>query len=445
MGYSRNSRIMTGGWSILVAEERLEKHEWDSVRHRRRWRHQPSESASCHPCRGFRRSSRPLREDINSPFVRAWRPILKGRSFKVLSMSSEAENAFHNYIKECTDGEIRDGIFVRYYRGRQDISEIEPSDLRSLLATIKETMNIALAGRNHVAEDFDDLPFHVDFIESDFASAVAFSDGTYAFIGITIPLVKDMRRISFEMSQSARIRQILGVQHELANRLEGLVFDNLLMLIVTHEFAHHVHGHVLRQDGNVKFFSEFDGKEESCTMQKHADEADADGYGTHHVLANTIDSPFRDTAVNALNLHEKSAELIDQTLCCCFVVLTCAYFSSRGLIDLEKNDVLTRPHPPQIVRLHYLLFHALSWCQKGRPLLVGWLTQEMVTLIMKAVAEELWGLESRRPWASQVAFMRSDKGKIYLKELGTLIDGQKAYLRKRSDEAEGRTVDQQQA
>jgi hypothetical protein len=150
---------------------------------------------------------------------------------------------------------------------------------------------------------------------------------------------------------------------------------------------------------------------EKAGWKGRGDEADADGYAVYHVLANTIGGPLRENAVTALNLHEKSAEVIDQTLLLCFVVVACAHFSSRSLIDIASVDISTQAHPLQAARLDYLMRHALLWCEPNRPLLVDRITQETFSRVMEVVADEMWGIESHRPWAEQVSFLRSDDGK----------------------------------
>jgi hypothetical protein len=324
------------------------------------------------------------------------------------------EEAFHNCLQQCRDGVIRECMFVRTYRGRKDLADVEPENLRSLLTTIKTTMNVGLVSRKRVPEHFDDLPFHFDYIESDFPNALAFRDESYAFIGITIPLIMEMLETSTDLSRSVRIRQILDLDEGIEDRLQAVLFQNLLTLIVTHEFTHHVHGHVIREKGTSTFYSEFDSNDGNGSMQK---QADADGYAVYHVLSNEINSPARDNTVTALNLREKSTEVIDQTLFLCFVVVACAHLSSHKLIDIERVDILTQSHPPQAARLDYLMRHAVLWCEPNKPLLVNWITQERFRRVMEVVADEMWGIESHRPWAAQTAFLSSDKGKEYLQEL----------------------------
>jgi hypothetical protein len=350
-------------------------------------------------------------------------------------MPSAPEDAFHNCLQRCDDGVVRDGMFVRSYRGRQELAELE---LMSLLATIKTTMNVALAGRKRLAEHFDDLPFHFDYIESDLSNALAFRDDSYAFIGVTIPLVTQMLETSAVLSQSARVRQVLGLGDTSAIKdgLSAVLFQSLLSFIVTHEFTHHVHGHIIRKPDTSKFFSEFDSADGNGTLQRQADEADADGYAAYHVLANFIDSPLRENIASALELRGKPTEVIDQTAFLSFVVVACAHLSSRKLIDLEREDILNLSHPPQAARLDYLMRHALLWCEANRPLLVGWMTQERFRQVMEVIAEELWGIESRRPWATQTAFLSSDNGKEYLRQISSLIDAQKAALRSIAGEAD---------
>jgi hypothetical protein len=182
-------------------------------------------------------------------------------------MPSAAEEAFHKCLEEC-DGVVLDHMFVRFYRGRQDLADVEPADWKSLLATIKTAMNIGLANRKRVPEHFDDLPFHFDYIDSESSNALAFRDESYAFIGITIPFVKEMLETGTDLSGSLRIRQVLDLGEGIEDQLRTVLFQNLLNLIVTHEFTHHVHRHVIRQQGGSKFFSEFDSIEGKGRMER---------------------------------------------------------------------------------------------------------------------------------------------------------------------------------
>ncbi len=223
-----------------------------------------------------------------------------------------AEEGFHTTLKECRDGMVIDAVFVRFYHGRKDLSEVEPADLREFLDRIKAKMNRDLAERKRVDHHVDDLPFHFDYIDSDFSNAVAFRDGSYAFIGMTVEFIEDLLRISEDLSRSGAIRQILGLADGVQDELKVVFFHNLLNLTVTHEFTHHVHGHVIRKQGGSKFLTEFDSSDQKGGLQNQADEADADGYAVYHVLANALDSPLREDTKRALRLQNAPDSHIQQ-------------------------------------------------------------------------------------------------------------------------------------
>jgi hypothetical protein len=351
-------------------------------------------------------------------------------------MASDAEEAFHKYLEESDDRIFKDGSYVKLYAGRLKLNEIDDVNIRTFLASIKRTMNVWLAERRFVEHHLDDLPFHFDYIESEFPNALAFRDDSHAFIGITIPLIDKMMETCKAVSQSARIRELLGLRSNIGDRVfEPFLFANLLNLVVTHEFTHHVHGHVARALKEKKFFSEFDANKTSGDMLRQAEEADADGYGTYHVLANSLDGDRRFNAVETLELSGRSAEEIDRVVLLCFVIVSCAYFSTNGLVNVKKDDPWRGTHPPEAARLDYLMRHTGLWCQANRPNLVDLISERTFTEIMEIVSTETWGVISEVRWKEQAEWLASTDGQQYRKELSRLIDQLKDRLGNGNDSA----------
>ena len=195
-------------------------------------------------------------------------------------MALEPAEALDNYVRENSDFVTRDGWRIPVYRGRQNVAELKREDLRSLFTILQDSFNEGLAQRKQVPEHIDDLPFYLDYIDSDFSNAVAFRDDSYAFIGLTVALMYELQEICARLGESEAIRRILGVEdaEEVREGLSVVLFQHLLSLVVTHEFTHHVHGHVLKHRPDAKFFSEFAAGNGSSNIERQAEEADADGY-----------------------------------------------------------------------------------------------------------------------------------------------------------------------
>jgi hypothetical protein len=196
----------------------------------------------------------------------------------------------------------------------------------------------SLAQRKRVLEHIDDLPFYLDYIDSDFSNAVAFRDDSYAFIGITVPLVCELLEICARLSESAPIRRILSIENtdEVREGLSAVLFQHLLSLVLTHEFTHHVHGHVLNQSES-NFFSEFTAISGNNNIERQAEEADADGYAAYHVLANFIEGETRKNISAALKLANREPDVVDQVLFSCFVIVAGAFYSVGGRLILQKR------------------------------------------------------------------------------------------------------------
>jgi hypothetical protein len=350
-------------------------------------------------------------------------------------MAMEPAEAFDNYVRENSDFVTRDGWRVPVYRGRHNVAELHREDLRSLFTILQIGFNEGLAQRKRVPEHIDDLPFYLDYIDSDYGNAVAFRDDSYAFIGVTVALMYELLEICARLGESEAIRRILGVE-DTEDEREGLrvvLFQHLLSLVVTHEFTHHVHGHVLKHQAEAKFFSEFAAGDGRSNIERQAEEADADGYAAYHVLANFIDSGTRKNISAALKLNDGAPDLVDQVLFSCFVIVAGAFLFSRRPVDLIREDLFALSHPPQAARLDYLMRHSILWCRENRPALVDWMTNERFQQIMRAVAEATWGMNGGLNWDAQTAFLRSEPGKEYFQKLSNLIDAQKEALRAMSE------------
>jgi hypothetical protein len=138
--------------------------------------------------------------------------------------------AFDNYIRENSEFVTCGGLRIPVFRGRQNLAELEGEDLKDLLITLRNSFNVGLTQHKRVAEHIDDLPLYLDFIDSDISNAVAFRDDSFAFIGITVPLIRELLELCASLSRSEPIQRILGLENtdEVRAHLNVVLFQHLL-------------------------------------------------------------------------------------------------------------------------------------------------------------------------------------------------------------------------
>jgi hypothetical protein len=132
--------------------------------------------------------------------------------------------------------------------GKLDLDKVKPESLRDLLKFLQENANRALGLEGHNASGgAKHPPYHFDFLEvpGTTVNAHAFQHEGFAFIVMTLPLVELLLNLTFMLSESILVRQLLGVGSAPGNQdpfrltLFLLQFDFLL----GHEYTHHVHHH----------------------------------------------------------------------------------------------------------------------------------------------------------------------------------------------------------
>jgi hypothetical protein len=82
------------------------------------------------------------------------------------------------------------------------------------------------------------------------------------------------------------VAEVLGVGTTIEdwNAIHALMFQTQLMFVVSHEYTHHVHGHLSKASGTASA-SETD---EDGSLDEQVVEIDADGYAVFHVLTHLI-------------------------------------------------------------------------------------------------------------------------------------------------------------
>jgi len=144
-------------------------------------------------------------------------------------------------------------------------------------------------------------PFHFDFVDvkHGIQNAHAFQYAGLSFIAVTLPMVKLIWDVSHRLSRSRLILELLRLGPEVnRDAFQGLLFQIQMNFLVSHEYTHHIHGHVLEHTlGETEVWSEFSNQTTSGNLQSQAQELDADGYAEFLVLAHLLSGERRNTAL----------------------------------------------------------------------------------------------------------------------------------------------------
>jgi hypothetical protein len=201
------------------------------------------------------------------------------------------------------------------------------------------------------------------------------------------------------------------------DNLQVLLLRTQLYFVVSHEYTHHVHGHVIPWGPESMFPNEILDDSKTGNFEQQIREADADGYAAYHVLGNLINLEGRAQAVSLLNLEAESSAVQDELLSSCFVVAVGAYLFVRPPQVLDRANVYKLTHPPQSARMNCLMQQAMKWCKRNRPNLESWMTLNRFQKLMNGVAEATWGMNGGKDWAEQTEFLRSEDGAEYVTKL----------------------------
>jgi hypothetical protein len=333
------------------------------------------------------------------------------------------------------------------YRGKADLDRPLPIALpATLLRALQEMLNTALAKADtnvetHVEHD----PFHLDYVDADEANAIAFCDGSYSFIGITLPQLDLLWSVAEKLSFSEKLKGQLPMSltseqlrdMSIEQRIQVVIFRLGMFLVVLHEFTHIVHGHVGRTIYNE--FSNHAVGDSELRLAAQIREADADGYGVYFLLANLIDGEEHSFITHVLGIDKESSDARDQLLLLCFIASAAGFFFTMPHTALNETNVYSFGHPPQAARMRLITQAILSWSRQNRLHLKEWTTQERYELIMDPIAGAIWGANGGADWNQQVDFLRSEPGKIYTRRLGEGLDAYVAALPTRSIAVEPHT------
>jgi len=319
--------------------------------------------------------------------------------------------------EDVLDNFIKNGLGLpAYVVGVFDLDKLEPKRA-AFLASFKDVMNDEALR----PQDLDGRRFHFDYLEvrNGKSNAFAFTEGNYAFIVVTMPLVDSCGDLSLRLCRSPIVRQILGLHHEAheaeeVGELQRLLFINLLSLLGLHEYTHLVHKH---SGTGAMVWNEFSPSgPPKGSLHAQAQELDADGYAGYLLLQGLLRGSPRHNALATLKQRESSPSDADQLLLALFFVtalsLFCEFWSLR---KVHTSSFYDDDHPLPPVRIKYILEVAKMWCDQN-GLDSPWFTPAGSQELFRAVAGMIE--PSRKgTWDVQMAALASPAGVAYDGEL----------------------------
>jgi hypothetical protein len=305
------------------------------------------------------------------------------------------------------------------YRGKKNLGTLRP-ELATFLADVQSALNDSLKNENRqMPGHVEHPPFFFDYIDSDEPNALAFRDAGYSFIGLTMPLVYSLWDSCVELSRSDAVGALLEIAPilEREEAILTVMFQNQLIFLVTHEYTHHVHGHLSDQVPGSVFFEEIFINDDEGDLALQAFEMDADGYAVYLALSHLMNGPRREQATTVMSCEHAHPDSQDRVLFLSFVMAIGAMLlvASPPSVDFRKCRTPTHPFPA--ARMDWIMHHATNWCvENGKSHLVT-MTKGTFQALMVIVERAILQIRPTNDWREQAAFLKSEIGSQYRREL----------------------------
>ncbi len=291
---------------------------------------------------------------------------------------------------------------------------LEPN-FRDLLIKFQTSLNEALRQNANTFAKVKCRNFHFDYIEdAGIPNALAFEYEGYAFVGITMSLIKQLWKTSDDLSLSTDVAAMLGNTVTSEQREMTIIefFETQILFVVLHEFAHHDLGHLSRHLV-CDFWNEILPQPSECNIERQARETTADGWATTLGLNHLMTTEQRNSYLVNLGHPRIADDSADEILLSFFIMAMAAFFLIMEPQICDEAKVYKFSHPPYAARMNDAMRNVQTWCKQNRPRLEQWLTlkhfQELLFVVEKAL--------HKSGWKQQTAFLRSEDGGRYIKEL----------------------------
>jgi hypothetical protein len=133
-------------------------------------------------------------------------------------------------------------------------------------------------------------------------------------------------------------------------------------------------------------------------------EIDADVNPAIRLIDYVIDRHERPVLLERLRLAEQRAGAQDEALLCLVVVSAGGWFFARPPVTLAKSALYQLTHPPQAMRMNFLMLGVDWWLPQKRPNLEKCLTPERYDVLMTSAAEIAWEMTAARTGRRRLRF-----------------------------------------
>jgi len=307
-------------------------------------------------------------------------------------------------------GALRDGYV--YPAALEPLEE----SFRAFLVNLRDELNNDLrdVSRN-VLFDFTPPGFYLDYVDATELNATALSSGNYSFVLFTVPMVKRLLETSDRLSELSFVSELLALP-PVSSRplLRTMLFSLQFTFLVCHEFSHHAFGHV----GTIR--KEFHDSPNNQGLAWQVHEVEADTYAAYIALAHLFDGAGGKPADTFFAEQHRSTAL-DEVLLGLFILAVGTLFYTLPGLSVDSTTVTQRHHPPEDLRMNYIMHSTASWCNQSRPALELWLTptrfQSYIRPLIQATRGPVAAGSSLSP---QSVFLSSPDGAKYRDELEQL-------------------------
>jgi hypothetical protein len=181
--------------------------------------------------------------------------------------------------------------------------------------------------------------------------------------------------------------------------------------------GHHIHGHCYNEDLRsepVQEFSDEDAQTEKGNLRQQAMELEADCYAARLQLKEILKPAMATGVVSTLKPQGIATEFFLLN----FLFLAIAshmFLKLQSGADIARIRV--RTHPPQLVRLNFIMREFQEWLAINRSDLAPWASVEHFQKMMKAIEACYGESDSPRFWREQGNFLMSEEGETYMENL----------------------------
>jgi hypothetical protein len=312
----------------------------------------------------------------------------------------------------------------RRYPGKQDIDRLEPEALSFILGHVHYAINQRYREhKDQIHTPAGPIEVHLDFTSTpeepkNVENALSFTHQGYAFLLLTVPIIRRMLIICEEIGLSPAIFDLLHLTVPTTTSKAdfiAILFLVQMQFVSNHELGHHFHGHCAAD--RKAFIQEFDDSSAIAggdKLRQQAMEVDADGYAVHSQLNQLILEDMGTALFTKLAPEGISKDMFLLNL---LFVSIASYMFLKPQPSVSSSEFIERDHPPELVRMNVIMRDIEGWCSALRPELLGWAGvdhfQKMMAAIETCQSESL----SSKFWREQGRFLESDAGRQYMDSL----------------------------